>query len=468
MATPNIDALAAQGTVLDRYYTTPLCSPTRASLMTGLYTHRTGTQANVIYWDTPWAPSANLSFLPQHLKAKAGYGATALFGKWHLGMYTADAFPTSRGFDTFSGFMQGGGSHGTHVAACTAPAPDPVQDTAYVCPGPRSPTVKDYRGYDWFSGTAPDWTANGTSSTDLIAQAAVDFVHAHAHDPQPFFLYLAFQNVHEPLGCSQAAYARFQHVTSPVQRLLFAYLWDLDAAVGRVVGALAAARVPPDRTLLVFASDNGAPPEVGAGGRNWPLAGFKSQVWEGGVRVPALVVAPGRVPANRTTSLFVHVTDWVPTLLRAAGVPTTQLPVPLDGLDMWQRLTRPSPVPAPFLREIVLNVNPLCWAGQFGPPKAAFLHGHMKLLCFCYQVAGLDGQTSTGCTGPTWLFNVTADPSETHNLAQQAPDIVALLQSRLAALVVPSVPPMQVMCVYVLLDTLQFFFVRCFPIPLHA
>jgi arylsulfatase B len=440
LQTPHLDALAAQGVILDRYYTTPLCTPSRSSFMTGLYTHGLGTQSNVIYWDTPWAVPPHHRFLPELLKRHAGYGATALFGKWHLGMHRQAAFPTSRGFDVFQGFLQGGGSHGTHVSACVGPPPDPLSDATYVCPGPAPGQGKDYRGYDWFENTQPQFAANGTSSTHLIRDLAVQFIHAHSKDASPFFLALSFQNVHEPIACSPAAYALFQHlpVAEPA-KLLYGYLWDLDAAVGAVVRALEDTGLFGLPTMVVFASDNGAPPVWGAGGRNWPLAGFKSQTWEGGVRVPAFVVAPGRVPPGSRTTEYVHVTDWVPTLMSAANAAP---PRGLDGHDAWPLLQGLHG--ASGRREFVVNINPLT-GGQFGAPRAAFVHGHLKVLCWAYSVRGIAGANGTGCHlwPPPFLFNITADPGETRNLAPSCPDLVQHVLSRMDALATPCVEPMQ-------------------------
>lgn len=447
LQTPHLAALAAQGVVLDRYYTAPLCTPSRSSLMTGKYPHHLGTQSNVIFWDTPWAPGRDAVFLPQVLQERCGFGATAAFGKWHLGMFTPDALPTARGFDEFQGFMQGGGSHGTHVAACVDPPPNPVGDLGYVCPGP-SPgpgSRPDYRGYDWFDGTRPDFSANGSSSTALITRAATQFIHAHAADPKPFFLYLPYQNVHEPIGCSAGSYARFAGLDLPVQaKLLYCYLWELDEGIGQVMGALKHAGVAARDTVVIFASDNGAPPELGAGGRNWPLRGWKSQVWEGGVRVPAVVHAPGRLPGGVRRSSYVHVVDLMPTIMGLAG-PRCAM-AGMDGVDAWPVFREGTPT----RREFVVNASPLCGSGQIGPPGAAFVSGDMKLVCYCLDVAGVANGTRSGCRPGPWhlgvfplLFNITADPGETMDLAWAMPEVALGMEARLVADTAASVEPMQ-------------------------
>ena len=104
---PNLDALARQGVTLRNYYVQPICSPTRSALMTGRYPLRIGTQANVIYWDTPWSIPLNHTFMPQYLKRADSRYSTALFGKWHLGAHADKFAPWSRGFDEHVGYLQG-------------------------------------------------------------------------------------------------------------------------------------------------------------------------------------------------------------------------------------------------------------------------------------------------------------------------------------------------------------------------
>ena len=158
LKTPNIDELAKTGVALKNYYVEPICSPTRSALMTGKYPLRLGTQANVIYWDTPWSIGLEHAFIPEHLKA-AGY-QTAMHGKWHLGMHRNASTPWERGFDEHSGYLQGCGSSGTHISACCSASNHPAYDDEYVCKAPRE--SKDYRGFDWFSNQGkPDFQQTG-------------------------------------------------------------------------------------------------------------------------------------------------------------------------------------------------------------------------------------------------------------------------------------------------------------------
>merc|ERR1719473_222666 len=212
LITPNLDGLAAGGVVLRSYYVQPICSPTRSALMTGRYTVRLGTQSNVIYWDTPWGISLNETYIPQNLK-DAGY-ITAMFGKWHLGMYTEKYTPPHRGFDEHMGYYQGCESHYTHVAGCCG-ARSPDHDENYTCQRHGAEQLQgsedwnQYLGYDWFktgpmpnSGTSkPDLSVNHTNSAYLIRDAAIDFIQRAAKQEKPFFLYLPFQNIHGPYTC---------------------------------------------------------------------------------------------------------------------------------------------------------------------------------------------------------------------------------------------------------------------------
>lgn len=229
--TPTIDYLANHGTSLYHYYTNPLCSPSRSALMTGIYNHRIGTQANVIYWDTPWSPSLNLTFLPQRLN-QLQY-TTAMYGKWHLGMHKLEYYPSNRGFDYYAGYLQGCGSTSSHIASCCDAPGNPFNYTDYVCSangtfftndekkkkrdsdnGSTTSTdgvSKDYRGYDWFTNTLPNITTNLTSSSVLIANNAIEFIQNQSinNSNSPFFLYLPFQNIHAPYDCSWDSYAQF-------------------------------------------------------------------------------------------------------------------------------------------------------------------------------------------------------------------------------------------------------------------
>ena len=225
---------------------------------------------------------------------------------------------------------------------------------------------------------------------------------------------------------------------------MFAYIYELDVAVGRVIAALEAAGLMND-SVIAFISDNGAPNAPKVNDRNFPLRGFKSETFEGGSRVPAFFHAPGRLPAGRVVDAVFSVTDVLPTLLSVNG---GAAPAGIDGVDQWATLLGGAAIRS----EVVINVNHLCQGGQFGNPKAALRVGDMKLLCWCFHADGIAGANSTGCSGDpanpgAWpqLYNLTADIGETTNLAAALPDVVAALEARLVALAGPgaAVEPMQ-------------------------
>lgn len=466
--TPNLDSLANEGVILKNYYVQPICSPTRSALVTGRVPLHLGTQASVIYWNTPWAIDSEEVFLPQNLK-DAGY-RTALFGKWHLGMFQEKAQPRSRGFDEHMGYFQGCTSKMTHVAACCT-ANEPTGDKDYVC---SSDASEDYRGWDWFrSGSGggaseADFTANHTSSAALIGQAAVDFIQRVAPSGEPFFLFLPFQNIHSPYTVEE----RFRDLykdsdATDGEMTMWGYISEMDEEVGNVITALKGVPGAYENSVIVFSSDNGAPP---AGNdvnhpeqvvphltpnwnrRNYPYRGRKSMIFEGGVRVPGFVhspLLPMDVRGTVSQELF-HVTDWLPTLAEVAGADTSRNR-PLDGYSMWESISTGSASPR---TELIYNINPLCDVGQASPPKAGIRIGKWKLLSWCYSIAGIGGETSTGPVsapagksaefenGPV-LFDLEADPREITNVAAKQPEVVDRLLARLKTWAESSVEPMQ-------------------------
>eukprot|EP00937_MAST-01D_sp_MAST-1D-sp2_P004705 g4705.t1 len=480
--TPNLDALAFDGVRLTNYYVQPICSPTRSALMTGRYTVRLGTQSNVVFWDTPWGVALNETFLPQNLQ-DAGY-ETAMFGKWHLGMFKEDYTPMKRGFDHHMGYYQGCESAWTHVAACCT-AGSPTEDQNFTCNAGIDGGGKDMRGYDWFKSnpakgiSEPDFSANNSNSVDLIRDAAVGFLQRrqqrrqHGGEPdggKPFFLYLPFQNIHGPYTTQQKFFDLYNTSKggfTPGEMTMFGYLTEMDDAVGSIVAALKATGEYQD-TLIVFSSDNGAPPasadvnhQQGANpgwiARNYPFRGHKALIWEGGTRVAGFVHAPSealvpRAARGRTYDGLMHLTDWLPTLARVAGASTARN-LPLDGHDQWDALT--GAAAASPRTEMLYGINPLP-SGQAGNPKAGLRVGDWKLLTWAYTIEGVGGANATGpvsakpsdknadpefLKGPV-LYNLKDDPAERSNLATANPDRVKSMLARLQTFAEGSVYPM--------------------------
>ncbi len=184
-------------------------------------------------------------------------------------MHAQAYWPQARGFDSFSGYLQGCGSQDTHVSSCCGAPANASDFDHFVCANSGG---KDYRGGDWWrNGTDASSSANHTSSSDLIAGLAEEAIATWSQSGEPFFLYLPFQNIHAPYDATQESVDRFASLSASIQqKTMFAYLYELDVAVGRVVAALQAANILSD-SLIAFVSDNGAPQAPGVDGRNYPF-----------------------------------------------------------------------------------------------------------------------------------------------------------------------------------------------------
>lgn len=316
--TPNIDALAAHGVRMTDYYANhPVCSPSRAALLTGQYQHRMGFEYNS---GTPrntspkfGVPTSVLT-IAERLK-KVGY-ATGMFGKWHVG-FAADRTPTARGFDEFYGFLSGAHAYTPRSERAKRGAADPG---ASLYGG----------GESILRGTAPE--AMPAHTTEAFGAGAAEFVERNR--ARPFFVYLAFNAVHAPLDTTKAYYDRFPQVKDETRRVHLAQLAALDDAVGRVVSAVEKNGLA-ERTIIIFASDNGGPTQQTTSS-NRPLNGVKGLVLEGGIRVPAIVRWQGRVPEGKVSHTVAMSFDLTATGLKAAGaLPTSGL----DGVDLMPFLT---------------------------------------------------------------------------------------------------------------------------------
>ena len=242
---------------------------------------------------------------------------------------------------------------------------------------------------------------------------------------------------------------------SDEQQTMFAYITELDDAIGSVISDLRASG-RYDETLIIFSSDNGAPPVTGVEGRNYPLQGFKSSIWEGGQRVPGFVagnLVPEKLRGTWSDIMF-HVTDWLPTIARITNA-TDKLPTGIDGVDQWDVLTQEGAKPA--RNEMLLNLNPLCRQPDGVPggfakaPKAGYRIGNYKILTYCYAIPGQDNQTKLGPYVPEsekdkdWpkVFDLSKDIGETTNIRDQEPEITKQLLAKLEQYAKSSVIPMQ-------------------------
>ncbi len=367
LRTPNIDRLALRGTrFLQAYANSAVCSATRTALITGRYQDRLdiGLDEPLVARDTGLPPSHPT--LPSLLR-KAGYGTT-LVGKWHLGLLPKYG-PLQSGYDHFYGFREGAADYFTHS--------DDLWDE----------DVKiDQAGY----------------MTDLLGNHAVNVIHGYAKARKPFLLSLHFSAPHWPWeGPGDEAESRrlqghrLQDFDGGSQKTYQRMIEDLDLQVGRVLDALQAGGIA-DNTIVIFTSDNGGERFADT----WPFTGRKTELLEGGLRIPAIISWPARLAMGQTTNQVAISMDWLPTLLAAAGTQPDPA-YPTDGMSLLPFLTEgATPVP-----------RKLFWRYKANAQHAA-RDGDMKYLKI------LDN---------TFLFNVIEDPMERANLKERMPDLYSRL-----------------------------------------
>lgn len=305
--TPHLDSLARAGLKFaNAYANSTVCSPTRAALLTGQYPDLVGVPG--VIRDTPtdsWgylAPGAVL--LPARLK-KAGYH-TALVGKWHLGNAVPN-LPNERGFDHFHGWL------------------GDMMDDYY---------THQRGGVNWLRLNRTPIAPEG-HATELFTRWATEYLAERRKHPAPFFLYLAYNAPHFPVQPPADWLARVQQRNpnlSEKRAKLVALIEHLDDGIGRVLAALRA-NGQAENTIVVFTSDNGGLLTDEA--RNGSWRGGKQDLFEGGIRVPAIAAWPGTIPPGSQTGTRTMTMDWYPTLLEAAGLP---VPAGLDGTSLLPTL----------------------------------------------------------------------------------------------------------------------------------
>lgn len=300
--TPHMDSIATFGVrFTDGYATAPVCSPSRAALLTGKYQQRFGFD-DIVEDDPDVAGDhglpADVVTLADRLKA-GGY-VTAAVGKWHLGFQDWQ-HPSCRGFDEFFGFP---GANHTYFASNARP--------------------KDKAGNPVMRGE--ESVAEDIYLTQAFEREAVSFVTRNAS--RPFFLYLAFSAVHSPLEAPEEYLEKFAHIEDEKRRTFAGMLSSLDDAVGGVLQALKENGIE-ENTLLFFISDNGGPTKQTTSS-NAPLRGTKTDLYEGGIRVPFFVQWKGRL-RPQTSNIPVTTLDVIPTILAAAGIDADAT---LDGKNL--------------------------------------------------------------------------------------------------------------------------------------
>ncbi|XP_048481188.1 arylsulfatase B [Plutella xylostella] len=461
VGTPNLDALAYSGRVLHNYYVNPICTPSRAALFTGKHPIHTGMQHTVLFAMEPRGLPLSEKLLPQHLQG-LGY-STHLVGKWHLGFHRREYLPMSRGFDSHLGFWSGRIDHFDHIS---------MENGTW---------GTDFRrGYD----VAHD--LYGQYVTDIYTKESIKIIRAH-NQSSPLFLTIAHsamhsQNAYDPIRAPYRLVETFKHIEDQQRRKYAAVLSKLDSSVGAVTAALSAAGML-DNTLLIFTTDNGGAPQGfnDNAGSNWPLRGVKNTLWEGGVRGAGLVWGAS-LPRGSLVTDQLHVTDWLPTIYRAAGGDPSKLGT-IDGIDVWGALTGAETTPR---RALLHNIDDIwgsaaitvdqwklikgtnyngTWDGWYGPsgregsydvdavyksPAGVALQkgGYMPDR---EAVLALRDQATVSCKNATsvpclplqapCLFNIQEDPCEMRNLAKEFPEVLEMMLSRLEVFNRTAIPP---------------------------
>lgn len=393
--TPHIDRLAKEGTILGSYYVQPVCSPTRAALLTGRYATHTGVYT-VVRPGAPWGLPLAERTLPQALR-EAGY-TTAITGKWHLGEFRPEYRPTRRGFEHQYGHMFGALNYFTH----------------------RRDGV-----LDWYRNDQP--SAEEGYTTHLVAKEACRLIREQPAG-KPLFLYVPFNGVHAPHLVPEKYKAAYPKLTG-VRQTMAGMVSAVDEAIGEITAALEAKGMRKN-TLIVFSGDNGGP-QPGRVTMNTPLRAGKGTLYEGGIRTCAFATWPGQIPAGTVNSEPLHAVDWYPTLLKLGGAPLSQKLTP-DGLDAWPTLTRKAKSP----HDAILLVGS-------SPQKAGIRMGDWKLLLNASEVDDEDAPAGDAKADPgqVELYNLADDIGETKDVAASKPDQVRKLRKRLAELLRNAVPP---------------------------
>ena len=388
--TPHTDALAARGVRFTQFYSAaPVCSPSRAGLLTGRWPVRAGVPSNCASQQGGAGALPPQEVTLAEVFREAGY-ATAHIGKWHVG-YTPETLPRKQGFDHSFGHMGGCIDNYSHFFYWSGP------------------NIHDL----WRNGT--EVFHAGEYFPDLMAREAEQFIKRHRD--RPFFIYYALNTPHYPYQGDAKWLKHFQDLPTP-RRLYAAFLAAQDQRIGTLLAAVDSLGLR-ERTIVVFQSDNGHSTEERAhfgGGNPGPYRGAKFSLFEAGIRLPAIISWPGHLPENQIRDQMSHACDWLPTLAELTEV---KLPrVQLDGRSLAAVLRDPN-APSPHAD------HPLHWQVGGGPNADwAIRDGDWKLI-------GRTRDTTDGhqpIRVSDYLVNLKTDPGETTNLSKRHPEIAARLK----------------------------------------
>lgn len=412
--TPNIDALARSGIRYDTAYSTaPICSPSRAGLLSGRFQGRFGFYYNLVGRDVGM-PGAETTIA--EVAKQANY-QTAMIGKWHVGDGVG-RHPLDQGFDSFFGFLGGATSY----------YPDGTKGLVTTDSGEGKLITRER-----FPIMLGRQVVNPPGNlTDVFTEQALKFVGSK-HD-RPFFLYLAYNAPHSPYAATKEDVAAFADDPSPQSRIYKAMITKLDKNIGRLSEALKAQGLDRN-TMIFFISDNGCPNYAEGACSNAPFSGWKAFPLEGGVRVPFILSAPGRVKAGQVETRTISTLDIMPTMAAAM-----RRPAPPQGEG--QNLLAPRALSAD--RALFWRMGPNHWARQ-GNWKLVTINKAADVQTL-EDVMGKplpDGTTLGISPLGQWhmLFDLVRDQSEAQELSSSHPETVADLERRFDRWDEKNIPP---------------------------
>jgi len=383
--TENLDRLAAEGTRFTQFYVgAPVCSPSRAALMTGRYPRCAGLQSNAPSdKGRPGMPTEQVTIA--EMMKSAGY-TTGHVGKWHLG-YTPETMPNGQGYDYSFGHMGGCIDNYSHF---------------FYWQGPNR--------HDLWRNGKEVWH-EGEFFGDLMVDECKKFIDGHKEDP--FFLYWAINMPHYPLQGIEKWRKKYEHLEDP-RRIYAAFVSTMDELIGKVVRHLDESGLR-ENTLIIWLSDHGHSVEqrtFGGGGNSGDYRGHKFTLWEGGLRVPCIISWPGRIPQNAIRNQMAASIDWMPTIAEYCGVKTPD--VNIDGKSIVPVIESDN-TPSPH--------KVLHWETNKGKHWAV-REGDWKLV---HNGPATDYKGRKLPKADDFLSNMTEDVTETKNLAGDHPEIVKRL-----------------------------------------
>ncbi len=391
LVTPHIDNLAKSGVKFTQFYSAaPVCSPSRAALLTACYPQRAGLPTNA--GSKPGStgmPTEQVTIA--EIYKQAGY-ATAHIGKWHLG-YIPETMPNAQGFDYSFGHMGGCIDNYSHF---------------FYWSGPNR--------HDLFRNGVEVWE-DGRFFPELMVREAKQFIDDHRE--KPFFMYWAINLPHYPLQGTELWRAKYADLPEP-RKMYAAFVSTMDEYIGRLLAHLDETGLR-ERTIVVFQSDHGHSTEertFGGGGSAGPYRGAKFSLFEGGIRVPAIISFPAKLPQDETREQLVVSVDWLPTLMELCDIAPVDHKI--DGKSLMNILNDP---------EASTNHQVFHWQsgrGLGGKPQWAVREGSWKLIG---NPRDTSNQAELTDKDKLFLVDLNEDRGEKTNVADQNPDVVRRLET---------------------------------------